>query len=324
MSQESLELNIHSGVISNISVRKKNDEDAHISLDLKIEAEPHAGPWLARWLGMDDTLEMKAMLWNYDNDECHRKALNISTIKLDTEIKGSICTIQYLGRFTGDINKVQFIPFGEEQVSIAFNFTIPQINESQLENFALALHSERSMTFLEQPNLFDQTLDKEGGAGETTEEQADVEDGLENDPLYEPAAKHVVESKNTSISNLQRRYKIGYNRAARLIEAMETLGIVSEMSTNGERTVLVDELPEITDSSIDANSIDGAPSEDHRKARDHAIEQQKITTSRIQQLVGCGGNKATQIMDWLEQTGVVGPIVNRKREVLIKPEAVTE
>ena len=58
------------------------------------------------------------------------------------------------------------------------------------------------------------------------------------DPLYDEAVRIVTESRRASISNVQRRLKVGYNRAARLIEMMESVGIVSPPEHNGERTVL--------------------------------------------------------------------------------------
>ena len=61
----------------------------------------------------------------------------------------------------------------------------------------------------------------------------------ENDELYDEAVAFVIESRRASISAVQRKLRIGYNRAARIIEAMEMAGLVSEMSSNGSREVLV-------------------------------------------------------------------------------------
>ncbi len=61
----------------------------------------------------------------------------------------------------------------------------------------------------------------------------------EDDPLYDEAVSFVLESRRASISSVQRKLRIGYNRAARLIETMEAAGVVSEMGSNGSREVLV-------------------------------------------------------------------------------------
>lgn len=60
----------------------------------------------------------------------------------------------------------------------------------------------------------------------------------DSDELYDEAVEFVCSSRKASISSVQRRLRIGYNRAARLIEAMEAAGVVSEMQPNGNREVL--------------------------------------------------------------------------------------
>ena len=60
----------------------------------------------------------------------------------------------------------------------------------------------------------------------------------ENDPLYDEAVMFVTDSRKASISSVQRRFKIGYNRAATIIENMEIAGIVSSAESNGSRIVL--------------------------------------------------------------------------------------
>jgi S-DNA-T family DNA segregation ATPase FtsK/SpoIIIE len=66
----------------------------------------------------------------------------------------------------------------------------------------------------------------------------DGEDDPEADPLYDEAVAFVLESRKASISSVQRKLRVGYNRAARLIEQMETAGVVSPMGSNGSREIL--------------------------------------------------------------------------------------
>ncbi|MDC7706631.1 DNA translocase FtsK [Vogesella sp. LYT16W] len=81
------------------------------------------------------------------------------------------------------------------------------------------------------------------GESVADDEQADAKGraaaASESDPLYDEAVEIVLRTRKASISSVQRQLRIGYNRAARLIEDMEAAGIVSAMESNGNRTVLV-------------------------------------------------------------------------------------
>jgi S-DNA-T family DNA segregation ATPase FtsK/SpoIIIE len=91
---------------------------------------------------------------------------------------------------------------------------------------------------LAQPQYVDSVLEgpepEDAGAG-------GVEGGgdAESDPLYDQAVAIVLKTRRASISLVQRHLRIGYNRAARLIEQMERAGLVSAMQTNGNRDILV-------------------------------------------------------------------------------------
>ncbi|HQX59992.1 MAG TPA: DNA translocase FtsK, partial [Burkholderiaceae bacterium] len=63
--------------------------------------------------------------------------------------------------------------------------------------------------------------------------------GGEKDPMYDQAVEVVLKNRKASISLVQRHLKIGYNRAARLVEDMEKAGMVSAMSSSGQREILV-------------------------------------------------------------------------------------
>ncbi|WP_374428669.1 DNA translocase FtsK [Ideonella dechloratans] len=79
------------------------------------------------------------------------------------------------------------------------------------------------------------TLDGEGGPGGGGGEGADAE----SDPMYDQAVAVVLQHRKASISLVQRHLRIGYNRAARLLEQMEQSGLVSSMAGNGNREILL-------------------------------------------------------------------------------------
>nr|WP_329604970.1 DNA translocase FtsK 4TM domain-containing protein [Spartinivicinus ruber] len=87
-----------------------------------------------------------------------------------------------------------------------------------------------------EPDYLDEVL--QGGDADVPGISAENSDDSEQDALYDEAVAFVTESRRASISSVQRRLKIGYNRAARMIEAMEAAGVVSPMGSNGSREVI--------------------------------------------------------------------------------------
>jgi S-DNA-T family DNA segregation ATPase FtsK/SpoIIIE len=88
---------------------------------------------------------------------------------------------------------------------------------------------------LGEPDYIEGVLDspeETGEGGELGEASAEA------DPLYDQAVAYVLKSRRASISSVQRQLRIGYNRAARMIEDMERAGLVSAMQSNGNRDVL--------------------------------------------------------------------------------------
>ncbi|MBE0404202.1 DNA translocase FtsK [Halomonas citrativorans] len=90
------------------------------------------------------------------------------------------------------------------------------------------------------PEYIEEILSGGVSADALTGLEAEGSDGddAEQDALYDEAVQFVTETKKASISAVQRRFKIGYNRAARLVDAMEAAQIVSAMGSNGAREVL--------------------------------------------------------------------------------------
>jgi S-DNA-T family DNA segregation ATPase FtsK/SpoIIIE len=90
-----------------------------------------------------------------------------------------------------------------------------------------------------EPNYIEGILEggtlSEGGAAAG----GGAEGGTESDALYDQAVAIVLKNRRASISLVQRHLRIGYNRAARLLEQMEASGVVSSMQSNGNREILV-------------------------------------------------------------------------------------
>ena len=109
---------------------------------------------------------------------------------------------------------------------------------SDSEVHAVVRHLKKSGT----PCYIDQIL--EGPTGPTPglagidNMLADSADA-ESDPLYDQAVRVVMDTRKASISGVQRRLKIGYNRAARMVESMEAAGLVGPLQSNGTREILV-------------------------------------------------------------------------------------
>ncbi len=104
----------------------------------------------------------------------------------------------------------------------------------------------RVVEFLKQtapPNYLDEILRENSEANESN--GAYGGDDSEADALYDQAVMFVTETRKASISSVQRKFKIGYNRAARMIEDMEVQGVVSQPESNGYREVLAPAPPRI-------------------------------------------------------------------------------
>jgi DNA segregation ATPase FtsK/SpoIIIE, S-DNA-T family len=90
-----------------------------------------------------------------------------------------------------------------------------------------------------EPNYIEGILTNETEGGDIDGLSGGDDAGGEKDPLYDEAVAIVLKTRRASISSVQRQLRIGYNRAARLIEDMERAGLVSAMQSNGNREVLV-------------------------------------------------------------------------------------
>ncbi|MFZ1828401.1 MAG: DNA translocase FtsK 4TM domain-containing protein [Candidatus Competibacteraceae bacterium] len=88
------------------------------------------------------------------------------------------------------------------------------------------------------PDYIDEVLAEPREEGDGMVSNGDGDGRSESDPLYDEAVRIVTESRRASVSGVQRRLRIGYNRAARLVEEMEAAGVVGAVQPNGSREVL--------------------------------------------------------------------------------------
>nr|WP_277603525.1 DNA translocase FtsK [Bowmanella dokdonensis] len=88
------------------------------------------------------------------------------------------------------------------------------------------------------PNYIDEILSGEGSTEVLLPGEQAEGDDAEADPLYDEAVSFVTQSRRASVSSVQRQFRIGYNRAARIVEQMEMSGVVSAQGHNGNREVL--------------------------------------------------------------------------------------
>lgn len=107
------------------------------------------------------------------------------------------------------------------------------VTDQEVEDVATYLKQQREPDY-----IVGVLADTDGGMDAAIPGLEPLDSGEEADPLYDEAVKVVTESRRASISYLQRRLKVGYNRAARMIEDMEIAGVVSAVLPNGTRDVL--------------------------------------------------------------------------------------
>lgn len=195
--------------------------------------------------------EMKAMphVWQKMTEAQQHQVLERLKLTIEEAATTSIAALR--------ANGSEFVPVHIDQLNVKKDTKLT-LSVSKCSHELIDHVSSPAILVLESPKSYlesmskikadaDQTSldigdDNSGKVGEVIElDDKQLDQALEqgdHDPLYEQAVKFVRFSKKTNISSLQRGQHIGYNRAARLIEAMEQNGVLSEPDKNGQRTIL--------------------------------------------------------------------------------------
>ncbi|MGQ4275858.1 DNA translocase FtsK [Pseudidiomarina sp. E22-M8] len=93
------------------------------------------------------------------------------------------------------------------------------------------------------PNYLEEILSGDQNEDALLPGESAGDDDAESDPLYDEAVAFITETQRVSVSSVQRKFRIGYNRAARIVEQMELSGVVSSAASNGQRDVLAPRPP---------------------------------------------------------------------------------
>lgn len=214
--------------IKHFNARKEGpDEEKTLALDLKLTAKTGS----AALSFFDDGLE--GFLFLPDTGAVRNQMLE--PLKYKHEVQD--CELEVAGcRFHGvRVSKFQIEPVDGFQIQLTWQCSF-QPSKDECAVLAELLQEEVDVHVAAQPDLFG--ADQQATSVSFTSSAATGDDGQE-DPLFHDACQAVMQTGRASISSIQRHLRIGYNRAARLIEGMEQIGIVSPMDSSGSRTVLL-------------------------------------------------------------------------------------
>lgn len=212
--------------IKHLNVRKEGPEDEKIlAVDVKLEISQVDRRLCAYF---DEALE--AFLWRGDTNALIVRNMWLVPVVYGHEIKSANVQIEGIDFVGCEVKKFSIHPRDGGVMSLALSVSIyPSSNDvSQLARF---VQDEVAVSIEGQPDLFDDVAPASTAAPL-------VADANDQDPMYTQALAVVLDNKKVSISLVQRHLKLGYNRAARLVEDMEKAGIVSAMNPSGQRSIL--------------------------------------------------------------------------------------
>lgn len=126
----------------------------------------------------------------------------------------------------------------------------------------------------------------------------------EDDPIFSEVVKFVIESQKASASLFQRRFQIGYARAARIMDALEDHEIIGPADGAKPREVLFKDQFDYL----------------YAIAVNYVVSEQKASTALLQQVMGITYEVASRIMDRLELHGIVGPADGKNPRIVLRRE----
>jgi hypothetical protein len=184
-------------------------------------------------------------LWHYDDDQTPRFPM-IEKVQLTNVYKAHYLILRG-HQFVGvDIKKLSYSAADHRRIELTFSATIAHPSDPEVMLLTELLQDSASCEIDCDPDLFSEQEENERRSMGMIAKELPAEDQDEMDfssgvydadPMYSRAVDAVRDLKKATISSLQRKLKIGYNRAARLLEAMEFNRVVSVPDGYGARTV---------------------------------------------------------------------------------------
>jgi hypothetical protein len=232
--------------IKHLNVRKEGPDDEKIlAVDVKLEFK-NVDRRLCGYF--DDALE--AFLWRGNTDALIARNMFLSPVQYGNEIASASVQIGGESYVGCDAKKFAMEARDGGVMNLTCSVSLYPTS-SDVSALAKLVQEEASVTIEGPPDLFDAVSASTAAA---KLESTLLQDGLsatlstaggevlatfgEQDPMYGQAVEVVLENRKASISLVQRHLKIGYNRAARLVEDMERGGVVSAMAADGSRKVI--------------------------------------------------------------------------------------
>lgn len=225
-------------VLKHVNLRKQGNEDSRVlAIDLNITGETQA-QILNDLLGASEGDDMSGIFWSTlpgtDPESLRTHALD--EIGIEGVWPNRIVT---LGKhqIVADVKKIKFRPRPGHRLDIAAQVSVEAPAEELMDYVIANIQEHVNCRIESQPEL---DLKQSKKHKQLDDELAKVTRSASGiaDPLYKQACAFVVMSGKTSITALQQQLKVGYNRAAVIIEAMELAGVVGPLQADRKRELL--------------------------------------------------------------------------------------
>lgn len=219
--------------IKHLNVRKEGPEDEKIlAVDIKLEFSK-----IDRVICdyFDDAMAL--FLWRHETAGLIVRNQFLHPVEYMNQITSASVTIEGQPFHSCEVKKFAISPRDGGQVDLTCSVSIYP-SSSDVADLAKRVQDGATVLIEGPPDLFDAPTDKPAGENVVIEFKGAAADSEQPDALLEQARALVIKDGKANISYVQRVLKIGYNRAARLMEDLEKLGVVSPMHSSGLRDVL--------------------------------------------------------------------------------------